>query len=294
MELTDVITTEDEETFLRLAGSIEAASEHPIARAVALGAEEREVTLERPTGFVNHTGRGVQGTVDGHDVVVGRHTLLTDLGLTVDISLVATAADLEQEGKTVFSVGWDGSARGVIAVADTVRPTARDTIRHLKQLGTRVAMITGDNQTTADAIGPLLGIDDVVAEVMPGDKAAHVERFQSQGLSVAFVGDGINDAPALTQADLGMAIGTGTDIAIESGDVILMSGDPALAGTAMKLARTTFRTIKQNLFWAFVYNTAMIPLAAAGIVNPILAAGAMATSSVSVVTNSLRLRRFQP
>jgi len=294
MELTDVITTEDEETFLRLAGSIEAASEHPIARAVALGAEEREVTLERPARFVNHPGRGVQGTVDGHDVVVGRRALFADLDLDIDTSLLTHAGDLEQEARTVFFVAWDDLTRGAIAVADTVRPTAKDTIRNLKQMGTRVAMITGDNRTTADAIGRSLGIDDIVAEVMPGDKAAQVEHFQSQGLTVAFVGDGINDAPALIQADLGMAIGTGTDIAIEAGDVILMSGDPALAGTAMSLARKTFRTIKQNLFWAFIYNTAMIPLAAAGIISPVLAAAAMASSSVSVVTNSLRLRRFQP
>lgn len=294
MQLTDVLTTEDELTFLRLAGSIEAASEHPIARAVALGAEERELILERPTDFTNLAGRGVRGTVDEVDVVVGRRALFADLSLDIDAGLLSKTADLEKEAKTVFFVAWDGVTRGAIAVADTVRPTSVSTIRTLKEMGTRVAMMTGDNQATADAIGRSLDIDDVVAEVLPGDKAAHVEGFQSQGMTVAFVGDGINDAPALTQADLGMAVGTGTDIAIEAGDVILMSGDPALAGTAMSLARTTFRTIKQNLFWAFIYNTAMIPLAAAGIISPVLAAAAMAASSVSVVTNSLRLRRFRP
>ncbi len=203
------------------------------------------------------------------------------------------AARLESEGRTVFLVGWDAEARGVLAVADTLRATARPAVGALQNMGVEVAMITGDNQRTAASIAAETGIDQFVAEVMPGEKAEQVRRFQAQGKTVAFVGDGINDAPALTQADLGMAIGTGTDVAIEAGDVILMSGDPALAETAMKLARATFKTIKQNLFWAFFYNAAMIPLAAAGLLNPMFAAAAMAFSSVSVVTNSLRLRRFR-
>jgi heavy metal translocating P-type ATPase len=294
MELTDVRATGDEQTLLRLAGSVEAASEHPIGQAVALAAERRGIDLARPVTFENASGRGVHGEVDGHDVYVGRADLLTNAGFSIPQEHSTDAASFEAEGKTAFLVGWDGAARGVIAVADTVRPTAAQAVAGLRTMGVRVAMVTGDNITTARTIGNELGIGDVVAEVLPGDKAKHVERFQREGQVVAFVGDGINDAPALTQADLGIAIGTGTDIAIEAGDVILMSGDPVLAQTAMKLARATFRTIKQNLFWAFVYNAAMIPLAAVGVISPMLAAAAMATSSVSVVTNSLRLRRFRP
>lgn len=291
MRLTDVVA-DDEERLLFLAGSVEAASEHPIGRAVALGAEERDLELAAPSEFENLAGLGVRGVVDGVEVRVGKRTLME--GLPIPASLSEAARRLESEAKTAFFVAWNGSVRGVLAVADTIRETASSAVAELKAMGVRVGMVTGDNQQTADIIASRLGIDDAVAEVLPGDKAEHVKRFQAEGLVVAFVGDGINDAPALTQADLGMAVGTGTDIAIEAGDVILMSGDPALAKTALRLARATFRTIKQNLFWAFFYNTAMIPLAAAGIINPMLAAAAMATSSVSVVSNSLRLRRFTP
>lgn len=291
MRLTDVVA-DDEERLLFLAGSVEAASEHPIGRAVALGAEERDLDLVPPTDFENVAGHGVRGVVDGVEVRVGKRSLMEDLPIPERLS--DAAERLESEAKTAFFVAWDGEVRGVLAVADTIRDTAPSAVADLKAMGVRVGMVTGDNQRTADIIASRLGIDDVVAEVLPGDKAEHVKRFQAEGLVVAFVGDGINDAPALTQADLGMAVGTGTDIAIEAGDVILMSGDPALAKTALRLARATFRTIKQNLFWAFFYNTAMIPLAAAGIVHPMLAAAAMATSSVSVVSNSLRLRRFTP
>ena len=292
MSLSDIRTEEDERRFLYLAGTVEAASEHPVARAVALGAEERDIVLGTTVDFENFAGLGVRGTVDGVQVVVGKAKLLADQGLLISDRHLAEAARLETEGRTVFLVGWDTEARGVLAVADTLRATARPAVAALKDLGVEVAMITGDNHRTAASIAAEIGIDHFVAEVMPGEKADQVRRFQEQGKMVAFVGDGINDAPALTQADLGMAIGTGTDIAIEAGDVILMSGDPALAETAMKLARATFRTIRQNLFWAFFYNVAMIPLAAAGLLNPMVAAGAMAFSSVSVVTNSLRLRRF--
>ncbi len=294
MDLTDVLTEEDETLFLRLAASVEAASEHPIGRAVALGAEQRDIELVRPTGFESVAGLGVRGVVDGRTVLVGRVGFLTAAGLEVADHFTDTARRLEAEGKTAFLVGWDDSAKGVIAVADTVRESASSAVADLRSMGVRVGMVTGDNTTTAQSIGDEIGITDVVAEVLPGEKAAQVKRFQDEGNIVAFVGDGINDAPALTQADLGIAVGTGTDIAIEAGDVILMSGDPTLAQTGMKLARATFRTIKQNLFWAFFYNVLMIPLAAFGIISPMLAAAAMATSSVSVVTNSLRLRRFRP
>ena len=294
MSLSDIRTDEDEGRFLYLAGTVEAASEHPVARAVALGAEERDIDLGATSDFENFAGLGVRGTVDGVQVVVGKAKLLADQGLLIPDKYLDEAARLETEGRTVFLVGWDSEARGVLAVADTLRATARPAVTALKNLGVEVAMITGDNHRTAASIAAETGIDQFVAEVMPGEKADQVRRFQAQGRTVAFVGDGINDAPALTQADLGMAVGTGTDVAIEAGDVILMSGDPALAETAMKLARATFRTIRQNLFWAFFYNVAMIPLAAAGLLNPMFAAAAMAFSSVSVVTNSLRLRRFRP
>jgi heavy metal translocating P-type ATPase len=293
MSLSDIRTEEDEERFLYLAGSVEAASEHPVARAVALGAEERDIELGKAVDFENFAGQGVRGTIDGIRVVVGKAKLLADQGMLIADRYLDEAARLESEGRTVFLVGWDAEARGVLAVADTLRATARPAVDALQKMGVEVAMITGDNQRTAASIAAETGIDQFVAEVMPGEKAEQVRRFQAQGKTVAFVGDGINDAPALTQADLGMAIGTGTDVAIEAGDVILMSGDPALAETAMKLARATFKTIKQNLFWAFFYNAAMIPLAAAGLLNPMFAAAAMAFSSVSVVTNSLRLRRFR-
>jgi cation-transporting ATPase V/Cu+-exporting ATPase len=292
MTLSEITTSEDESTFLRRIGSIEASSGHPIGMAVALGAEERGVELTEPAEINVEPGSGVTGEVDGVKVVVGKPSLLQANGLTVSADLASALASLEQEGKTAFMAGWDGKARGVVAVADTIRPTAISTIETLSALGVRTAMITGDNKTTAKAIGDQLGIDNIIAEVLPGDKSAEVARAQRSGVSVAFVGDGINDAPALTQADLGMAVGSGTDVAIEAGDLVLVSGDPQLAATALKLARATFRTIRQNLGWAFGYNVAAIPLAAAGLLNPMIAAAAMAFSSVSVVSNSLRLRRF--
>ncbi len=292
MTLSEITTSEDESTFLRRIGSIEAASGHPIGMAVALGAEERGIDLTDPAEINVESGSGVTGEVDGVKVVVGKPSLLQANGLTVSDDLAAALATLEQEGKTAFMAGWEGKARGVVAVADTIRSTAISTIENLSSLGVRTAMITGDNKMTAKAIGDQLGIDNIIAEVLPGDKSAEVARVQSSGASVAFVGDGINDAPALTQADLGMAVGSGTDVAIEAGDLVLVSGDPQLAAIALKLARATFRTIRQNLGWAFGYNIAAIPLAAAGLLNPMIAAAAMAFSSVSVVSNSLRLRRF--
>jgi heavy metal translocating P-type ATPase len=292
MSLSEMRTDEDEKRFLYLAGTVEAASEHPIARAVALGAEERDIDLGTATDFESFAGLGVRGTVDGRQVVVGKAKLLADQGMLIPDRYLDEAARLESGGRTAFLVGWDSDTRGILAVSDTLRTTARPAVEALQDLGLEVAMITGDNRRTAASIAAQVGIDRFVAEVMPAEKAEQVRRFQESGTTVAFVGDGINDAPALTQADLGMAVGTGTDIAIEAGDVILMSGDPSLAETALKLARATFRTIKQNLFWAFFYNVAMIPLAAAGLLNPMFAAAAMAFSSVSVVTNSLRLRRW--
>ncbi len=291
MRLVEVVA-DDEARLLELAGAVEAASEHPIGRAVALGAEERGATLPLVDEFENFSGRGVRGTVGGTEVVVGKPKLLADLGLAVADRWLDEVDRLEREGRTTFVAGWDGDAQGVLAVADEVRPSAAAAVAALGALGVRAAMITGDNQRTAEAIAARIGIADVAAEVLPADKAGEVRRYQERGLEVAFVGDGINDAPALTQADLGMAVGTGTDVAIEAGDVILMAGDPALAVTTLALARATFRTIRQNLFWAFAYNVAAIPVAAAGLLDPMVAAGAMAFSSVSVVGNSLRLRRF--
>jgi len=293
MQVTDVDALGDESTLLRFAGSLESSSEHPIGRAVVLAAEMRNLDVARPTSFENLPGSGVHGMVDGHEVYVGRVNLLERSGLIIPPECADAASQFEQSGKTAFLVGWDGRARGVIAVADTLRSHAVGAVSDLEAMGVRVGMITGDNMTTATAIASALGITDVVADVLPGEKVQQVQRFQDDGNVVAFVGDGINDAPALAQADLGIAIGTGTDVAIEAGDVILMSGDPSLVTVSLKLARATFRTIKQNLFWAFIYNAAMIPLAALGIISPMLAAAAMATSSVSVVTNSLRLRKFQ-
>lgn len=292
MSLADVITDEDEARFLFLAASVEAGSEHPVARAVALGAEERDIELGSVAAFENTPGRGVQGTVDGTRVAVGGAKFLADLGFLIPDKYLQALEQMADRGYTSFMAGWDGEVRGALAVADVLRPSAAPAVARLKDMAVEVAMLTGDNQRTAESIAGTLNISNVMAEVMPGDKAAEVERLQARGKRVGFVGDGINDAPALTQADLGMAVGTGTDIAIEAGDVILMSGDPALAESAMRLARATFKTIQQNLFWAFFYNTAMIPLAALGFLNPMFAAAAMASSSVSVVTNSLRLRRF--
>jgi len=292
MSLSDVVTDEDEARFLYLTASVEAASSHPIGKAVALGAEERDIELGHVGDFENFAGMGVRGTVDGEEVMVGKPKLAADAGLVIPERYEEAMERLENEAKTTFLAGWEGEVRGVIAVADTLKPSAISAVTELKKIGIEVVMLTGDNRRTAEAIAAEVGIDRVVAEVLPQDKVLEVQRLQAEGLVVAFVGDGVNDAPALTQADLGVAIGTGTDVAIEAGDVVLMSGDPALVVRAMQLARRTFRTIIENLFWAFFYNIAAIPLAALGLLNPMIAAGAMAFSSVSVVANSLRLRRF--
>ncbi len=294
MRVTDTVTDEGERTFLRLVGAVEAASEHPIGKAVALAAEERDLELPPVVAFESSGGLGVAGTVEGLRVVAGRANHLAMAGLSLDPDLTARAEELEREGKTVFFAGWDGRVRGALAVADSIRDSSPAAVARLVELGVATAMVTGDNAATARAVADQVGIDQVIAEVLPGDKASHVAAMRAKGLVVAFVGDGINDAPALTGADLGMAVGTGTDIAIEAGEVVLMNGNPMLVPTAMELARKTFRTIQENLFWAFFYNVAAIPLAAFGKLNPMVAAGAMAFSSVSVVTNSLRLRRWKP
>ena len=282
----------DDET-LRLAASAEVTSEHPVAAAVVEGARERGLTLAPVTGFRTVAGRGVLARVEGQQVLVGRRAFLEDEGLRAPAWLEDEAARLEGQGHTVFWAGWEGQARGVLAVADAVKDGAAEVVADLHRLGVEVALITGDNRATADAIARQVGIERVLADVPPAGKADEVRRLQSEGRVVAMVGDGINDGPALAQADLGIAIGTGTDVAIEASDITLIRGDLAGVVTAVRLARQTFRTIVQNLSWAFGYNVAAIPLAALGLLNPIIASAAMAMSSVSVLTNSLRLRRFR-
>jgi cation-transporting ATPase V/Cu+-exporting ATPase len=293
MTLTDAVTDEDQQIFLHRTASLESGSEHPIGRAVALGAEERGLRLDTPDDLQTHPGHGLIATVDGTVVAAGKPRFLEYMGFSVSDRYRDALTDLEAGGKIAFLAGWEGAARGAIAVADTVHDTSRSTVEALRRLGSDVVMISGDSRRTAEAIAAEVGITRVLAEVAPGGKSGEVRRLQDDGATVAFVGDGINDAPALAQADLGMAVGNGTDVAIEAGDVVLMSGDPAAVAVALRLARATFGIIRQNLVWAFGYNVIAIPLAAAGLLNPMIAAGAMAFSSVSVVTNSLRLRRFR-
>ena len=291
MTLAEVVPEDDDA--LRLIASVESGGEHPIARAVALGAEERGITLTRPTDFEILPGMGLRGVVGGVWVTVGKRKLMAEAGLVVPDRLEEALAAMEGRGLTAFLAGWEGEARAALAVADTIRDGAQDVVRRLRARGVEVTMLTGDNARTAEGIAAQVGITSVISEVLPADKAAEIIRLQGTGRHVAFVGDGVNDAPALTTADLGMAVGTGSDVAIESGDVVLMSGDPALAEVALGLAAATFKVIRQNLFWAFGYNTAAIPLAALGYLDPMLAGAAMALSSVSVVSNSLRLRRYR-
>ncbi|GHE96874.1 carbonate dehydratase [Streptomyces spiralis] len=282
----------DEKELLRLAGALEHASEHPVARAIAAGAEERVGPLPPVERFENVPGRGVRGHVDGHDIVVGR--LIEELGELPD-EVARARGEAEAEGRTAVVVGWDGMARGVVAVADTVKETSADAVRQLRALGLRPVLLTGDNRAVAESVARTVGIDpgDVVAEVLPEDKVAAVERLRAEGRTVAMVGDGVNDAAALATADLGLAMGTGTDAAIEAGDLTLVRGDLRVAADAIRLSRRTLATIKGNLVWAFGYNVAALPLAAAGLLNPMIAGAAMAFSSVFVVTNSLRLRTFR-
>ena len=282
------------EEAMRLTGALEAASEHPIARAIA-GAARAEVGQLPPVeGFIARQGLGAEGTVEGRQLVVGRPRLLTERGLSSTPALDAARRTAEAEGKTAVVAGWDGAARAVLVVADTPKPGSSVAVERLRELGLRPVLLTGDNRATADAVAAEVGIDEVIADVLPADKAAVVRQLQDEGRVVAMVGDGVNDAPALAQADLGLAIGTGTDVAIEASDLTLVSGDLGAVADAIRLSRRTLATIKRNLFWAFAYNVAALPLAVAGLLNPLVAGAAMALSSVFVVSNSLRLRRFQP
>ncbi|KOU68724.1 heavy metal translocating P-type ATPase [Streptomyces sp. IGB124] len=295
MTLAGVVAAEgvDELELLRLAGSLEHASEHPIARAVATAAADRAGALPVPEGFENLAGLGVQGVVDGHAVLVGREQLLADWSITLPAGLAQAKAAAEAEGGTAVLVAWDGAARGVLTVADAVKETSAEAVARLRELGLTPVLLTGDNRAVAETVAREVGIDEVIAEVLPQDKVDVVRRLQAEGRTVAMVGDGVNDAAALAQADLGLAMGTGTDAAIEAGDLTLVRGDLRVAADAIRLSRRTLATIKGNLFWAFGYNVAALPLAAAGLLNPMIAGAAMAFSSVFVVTNSLRLRSFR-
>jgi P-type Cu+ transporter len=295
MALVEVHVAEgvDEEVALRLAGAVEAASEHPVAAAIVAAGKD----LPSVEDFENVEGLGVQGVVDGHAVLVGRPALLDRWSIALPPALAGALADAQSRGRTAVAVAWDGAARAVLVVADTVKPTSVEAVRRLRALGLRPVLLTGDNAAAAQAVADEVGIDPgsdtVVADVLPADKVDVVKRLQDEGRVVAMVGDGVNDAAALAQADLGLAMGTGTDVAIEAADITLVRGDLRTAADAVRLARSTLRTIRGNLFWAFAYNVAALPLAAAGLLNPMIAGAAMAASSAFVVANSLRLRRFR-
>jgi P-type Cu+ transporter len=295
MALVDVAVADgaDRGEVLRLIGALENASEHPIARAIARAAQAENGALPAVKSFNNREGLGVEGFVDGRALVVGRPALLDDWAMYLPAELDAARVRAEGRGQTAIAAGWDGTAVSVLVVADTVKPTSAEAVASLERLGLRPVLLTGDNETTARRVAAEVGIDEVIAEVLPGDKANVVKRLQDEGRVVAMVGDGVNDAPALAQADLGLAIGTGTDVAIEASDLTLVSGDLRAAADAIRLSRATLRTIKENLAWAFGYNVAAVPLAAVGLLNPVIAGAAMALSSVSVVANALRLRRFR-
>ncbi|MFF6813073.1 heavy metal translocating P-type ATPase [Streptomyces sp. NPDC012403] len=295
MTLLAVHTAEgtDETEALRLAGALEHSSEHPIARAVADGARQKVGELPTPEDFANVPGLGVQGVVEGHAVLVGREGLLQEWALELPEDLKRAGERAEAAGHTAVLAAWDGAARAVLEIADAVKETSPEAIRRLRALGLRPVLLTGDNEAVARTVAREVGIEEVIAEVLPQDKVDVVKRLQAQGRSVAMVGDGVNDAAALAQADLGLAMGTGTDAAIEAGDLTLVRGDLRAAADAIRLARRTLGTIRSNLFWAFAYNVAALPLAAAGLLNPMIAGAAMAFSSVFVVGNSLRLRTFR-
>lgn len=294
MTLVDVVAgaQTDRTTLLRCAGALEDASEHPVARAIARGAAAQLGLLPAPTDFSGIDGNGVQGTVDGRAVVVGREALLTERGMRLDAALSAAKARAEGEGKTAVLVGWDGVARGVLVVADTVKPSSAEAVRQFTRLGLTPVLLTGDNAGVAARVAAELGIAKVIADATPADKVAAVRRLQSEGKVVAMVGDGVNDAAALAAADLGLAMGTGTDVAIQAADLTVVRGDLRAAVDAIRLSRRTLATIKTNLVWAFGYNLAALPLAALGMLNPMFAGAAMAVSSLLVVGNSLRLRSF--
>ncbi|MGB2757373.1 MAG: heavy metal translocating P-type ATPase [Acidimicrobiia bacterium] len=295
MSLVDVVTTGSTtaEEALRLAGSLEHASEHPIAQAIAAGAVERGFELSEVESFASTEGLGVHGIVEGHTVVVGRERFLADWALHLDDTLSAARDAAESAGQTPVYIGWDGEVRAVLIVADTIKPSSAEAIDALRALGLRPILLTGDNQRAAETVAGQVGISEVIAEVLPKEKVEVIQRLQAEGRVVAMVGDGVNDAAALAQSDLGLAMGTGTDVAIEASDLTLVRGDLRGAVDAIRLSRRTLGTIKANLFWAFAYNVAALPLAAAGLLNPMLAGAAMACSSVFVVSNSLRLRKFR-
>ncbi|MEV5284069.1 heavy metal translocating P-type ATPase [Streptomyces albidoflavus] len=294
MELTEVLPADGtgETELLRLAGALEHASEHPVARAVASAAEERHGPLPPVSGFASTSGLGVRGTVEGRQVAAGRPRLLAEAGMPLPEELERALAAAEARGRTVVAVGWDGAVRGLLTLADALRETSTEAVRELRALGLTPVLLTGDNEAVAAEVAHAVGIDRVVAGVLPEGKVAEVERLRAEGRTVAMVGDGVNDAAALATADLGLAMGTGTDAAIEAGDLTLVRGDLRAAGDAIRLSRRTLATIKGNLCWAFGYNVAALPLAAAGLLNPMIAGAAMAFSSVFVVTNSLRLKSF--
>jgi P-type Cu+ transporter len=294
MALVDVAVADPAERAeaLRLVGALEHASEHPIAQAI-VGAARAEAELPGVENFTNREGLGVEGVVEGHEVIVGRPSLLAGRGINLPAELESARNEAQQRGQTVIAAAWDGDARALFMVADTVKSTSAEAVARLKGLGLRPVLLTGDNEVTAQAVAAQVGIDEVIAEVLPAEKVDVVRRLQHEGRVVAMVGDGVNDAPGLAQADLGLAIGTGTDVAIEASDLTLISGDLRAAADAIRLSRRTLGTIKGNLFWAFAYNVILIPIAMLGFLNPLFAGAAMAFSSVFVVSNSLRLRGFK-
>ncbi len=295
MELADVVPAEgvDHAELLRLAGAVENASEHPLATAIARAAADRFGAHPLVEAFQSIAGAGVTGIVDGHAVIAGRRTLLAEWSIPLPAGLETAMSAAEEKGRTAIAIAWDGEARGILVLADTVKPTSRAAVARLRSLGLTPILLTGDNPRAARSVADEVGIEVVHAGVLPSEKVAVVRALQSEGRSVAMVGDGVNDAAALAQADLGIAMGTGTDAAMQAADITLVRADLGAAADAIRLSRSTLRTIRGNLFWAFAYNVAALPLAALGLLNPMIAGAAMALSSVFVVGNSLRLRSFR-